>query len=152
MPSMRTSTPRQRALPHPVRPAPACRAPVPSSAPRAARRALLPPARPCCLACHRRVCLRAPRVPACRLRRVVGLAGLYCNTAQPCLFFFFCSLVTIHQGVLRHTPSQQAAHCLNTNFCIVTQPPSQSSAIQSRNHQTVLQHSFLQYNPSCNTI
>ena len=44
------------------------------------------------------------------------------------------------------------AHCHNTKFFIVTQPPNQSPAIQPRNYQTILQHSFpavqslMQYN------
>ena len=84
---------------------------------------------------------RAPRTPVLRAQRPTpapchGLAGLHCDTAQPCLL----PPVTIHLGVLRYKNS--AAYLCWSQY---------NAVYRDTNHPTTLQ--MLQYTELyCNTV
>ena len=87
------------------------------------------------------------RVAALPNGRVVGLAGLYCNTAQPSLF----APQLQHTSVYCDTNSSPVSSCHNTLHGVL-QHSSNKPVAPIAIHLDMLQYNNSTYQASCNTI
>ena len=103
----------------------------------------------------RRAAHALPRAPArlampCRSApsgHVVGLAGLYCNTAQPCLFAPQLQYTLVYCDT-NSSPVSSSHNTLHN----VLQHPSSKPVAPIAIHLDVLQYNNSTYQASCNTI